>query len=181
MPRAAPRTDPATRRKMELGQAVTNLGLPLRMTEKTRRQRRNRSHNNPLRCPGGWGTASAFLFHWITEATMGAVLGDVLGFAAAVAISPLPIIAIILILATPRGRLNGVLFTVGWILGLSALGAVMLAIASPQVPLPTITRPPGWELSSSRWACSSSSSAPGCGTGAREIPRKHGCRNGWAR
>ena len=62
---------------------------------------------------------------------MGAVLGDVLGFAAAVAVSPLPIIAIILILATPRGRLNGVLFTVGWILGLSALGAVMLAIASP--------------------------------------------------
>lgn len=42
---------------------------------------------------------------------MGKVLGDVLGFAAAVAISPLPIIAIILILATPRGRLNGLLFT----------------------------------------------------------------------
>ncbi|WP_406493693.1 GAP family protein [Streptomyces sp. NBC_00846] len=62
---------------------------------------------------------------------MGAVLGDVMGFAAAVAVSPLPIIAVILILATPRGRLNGVLFTVGWILGLSALGAVMLAVASP--------------------------------------------------
>ncbi|MFJ7146917.1 GAP family protein [Streptomyces sp. NPDC100445] len=62
---------------------------------------------------------------------MGKVLGDVLGLAAAVAISPLPIIALILILATPRGRLNGTLFTVGWVLGLSALGAVMLAIASP--------------------------------------------------
>jgi 4-amino-4-deoxy-L-arabinose transferase-like glycosyltransferase len=62
---------------------------------------------------------------------MGKVLGDVLGLAAGVAISPLPIIAIILILATPRGRLNGPLFTTGWILGLSALGAVMLAIASP--------------------------------------------------
>ncbi|MEV7939908.1 GAP family protein [Kitasatospora sp. NPDC088264] len=62
---------------------------------------------------------------------MGKVLGDVLGLAAGVAISPLPIIAIILILATPRGRLNGVLFAVGWILGLSALGAVMLAVASP--------------------------------------------------
>ncbi|MCT9105850.1 GAP family protein [Streptomyces mirabilis] len=62
---------------------------------------------------------------------MGKVLGDVLGLAAGVAISPLPIIAIILILATPRGRLNGPLFTLGWILGLSALGAVMLAIASP--------------------------------------------------
>ncbi|MER6370387.1 GAP family protein [Streptomyces mirabilis] len=62
---------------------------------------------------------------------MGKVVGDVLGLAAGVAISPLPIIAIILILATPRGRLNGPLFTIGWILGLSALGAVMLAIASP--------------------------------------------------
>ena len=50
---------------------------------------------------------------------MGKVVGDVLGLAAGVAISPLPIIAIILILATPRGRLNGPLFTIGWILGLS--------------------------------------------------------------
>ncbi|MGW8882467.1 GAP family protein, partial [Streptomyces mirabilis] len=62
---------------------------------------------------------------------MGTVLGDVLGFAAGVAVSPLPIIAIILVLATPRGRLNGPLFTVGWILGLTALGTVMLVIASP--------------------------------------------------
>ncbi|MEU6479162.1 GAP family protein [Streptomyces sp. NPDC047017] len=62
---------------------------------------------------------------------MGKVLGDVLGLAAGVAISPLPIIAVILVLATPRGRLNGVLFTVGWLLGLAVLGAVMLAIASP--------------------------------------------------
>ncbi|WP_327259352.1 MULTISPECIES: GAP family protein [unclassified Streptomyces] len=62
---------------------------------------------------------------------MGAVLGDVLGFAAAVAVSPLPIIAIILILATPRGRLNGILFTVDWTRGLSALGAVIPAVASP--------------------------------------------------
>ncbi|MGW7369548.1 GAP family protein [Streptomyces sp. NPDC054841] len=60
---------------------------------------------------------------------MGKVLGDVLGFAAAVAISPLPIIAMILVLATPRGRLNGLLFAAGWILGLSALGGVTLAVA----------------------------------------------------
>ncbi|MFE7779035.1 GAP family protein [Streptomyces sp. NPDC057445] len=62
---------------------------------------------------------------------MGEVLGDVLGLAAAVAISPLPIIAMILVLATPRGRLNGSLFAGGWILGLSALGAVTLALAGP--------------------------------------------------
>jgi hypothetical protein len=59
---------------------------------------------------------------------MGKALGDVLGLAAGVAISPLPIIAIILILATPRGRLNGLLFTLGWVVGLAALGGIMLAI-----------------------------------------------------
>ncbi|MFH8386116.1 GAP family protein [Kitasatospora sp. NPDC018058] len=59
---------------------------------------------------------------------MGKVLGDVLGFAAAVAVSPLPIIAIILILATPRGRLNGLLFTAGWVVGLAGLAGVMLAV-----------------------------------------------------
>ncbi|MFJ9583064.1 GAP family protein [Streptomyces acidicola] len=59
---------------------------------------------------------------------MGHAVGDVLGLAAGVAASPLPIVAIILILATPRGRFNGLLFALGWILGLAALGAIMLAV-----------------------------------------------------
>ncbi|ACZ87301.1 GAP family protein [Streptosporangium roseum] len=59
---------------------------------------------------------------------MGQALGDVLGLAAGVAVSPLPIVAIILVLATPQGRLNGLLFTLGWLAGLSALGGIMLAI-----------------------------------------------------
>ncbi|TSB22235.1 GAP family protein [Streptomyces sp. NBC_01525] len=59
---------------------------------------------------------------------MGHAVGDVLGLAAGVAVSPLPIVAIILILATPRGRLNGPLFVLGWVLGLAALGAIMLAV-----------------------------------------------------
>ncbi|MFD8421914.1 GAP family protein [Streptomyces sp. NPDC059668] len=66
------------------------------------------------------------------EAAMGQVLGDILGFAAAVAVSPLPIIAIILVLATPRGRLNGPLFAAGWVVGLCAVGGVVLAIAGPE-------------------------------------------------
>ncbi len=59
---------------------------------------------------------------------MGNVLGDVLGLAAGVAVSPLPIIAIIIVLATPHGRMNGLVFATGWVVGLSALGAVMLVI-----------------------------------------------------
>jgi len=62
---------------------------------------------------------------------MGHAVGDVLGLAAAVAVSPLAIIAIILILATPRGRRNGLLFALGWLAGLSGLGAIMLVIGGP--------------------------------------------------
>jgi Sap, sulfolipid-1-addressing protein len=66
------------------------------------------------------------------EAAMGQALGDVLGLAAGVAISPLPIVAIILALATPQGRLNGLLFALGWVAGLSALGGIMLAIGGAE-------------------------------------------------
>jgi Sap, sulfolipid-1-addressing protein len=37
----------------------------------------------------------------------------------------------ILVLATPRGRANGLLFGLGWVLGLAVLGAVVLALAGP--------------------------------------------------
>jgi threonine/homoserine/homoserine lactone efflux protein len=62
---------------------------------------------------------------------MGAAIGDVLGLAAGVAVSPLPIVAMILVLATPRGRVNGIMFDLGWVLGLAVLGAVVLALAGP--------------------------------------------------
>jgi hypothetical protein len=62
---------------------------------------------------------------------MGAAIGDVLGLAAGVAVSPLPIVAMILVLATPMGRANGSLFGLGWLAGLSILGAVVLLLAGP--------------------------------------------------
>jgi threonine/homoserine/homoserine lactone efflux protein len=62
---------------------------------------------------------------------MGAAIGDVLGLAAGVAVSPLPIVAMILVLATPRGRANGSLFGIGWLAGLSILGTVVLLLAGP--------------------------------------------------
>ena len=62
---------------------------------------------------------------------MGAAIGDILGLAAGVAVSPLPIVAMILMLATPTGRANGSLFAVGWLAGLSVLGAVVLLLAGP--------------------------------------------------
>jgi hypothetical protein len=62
---------------------------------------------------------------------MGAAIGNILGLAAGVAVSPLPIVAMILMLATPRGRANGSLFGLGWLAGLSILGTVVLLLAGP--------------------------------------------------
>lgn len=60
---------------------------------------------------------------------MGNAIGDMLPAAVGVAISPLPIIAVVLILATPGGRLNGPAFLVGSILGMAAVGTAVLLIA----------------------------------------------------
>jgi Sap, sulfolipid-1-addressing protein len=62
---------------------------------------------------------------------MGQAIGDVLGLAAGVAVSPLPIVAIILMLVTADGGRNGALFAVGWLAGLTVLGTVVLLLASP--------------------------------------------------
>jgi hypothetical protein len=57
-------------------------------------------------------------------------IGQVLPLAVAVAISPLPIVAVVLMLVTPRARTNGPAFVAGWIGGLAVLGGILLAIAS---------------------------------------------------
>jgi threonine/homoserine/homoserine lactone efflux protein len=61
---------------------------------------------------------------------MGQAIGQVLSFGVGVAISPVPIIAVVLMLATPRGRANGPAFLVGWVVGLALAGTVVLLVAS---------------------------------------------------
>jgi threonine/homoserine/homoserine lactone efflux protein len=61
---------------------------------------------------------------------MGQAIGQILAFAVGVAISPLPIIGVVLILATPRARANGPAFLLGWVLGLAILGTVVLLVSS---------------------------------------------------
>ena len=61
---------------------------------------------------------------------MGEAIGQVLSFGIGVALSPIPIIAVVLMLATPRGGANGPAFLLGWIVGLSAAGTVILLISS---------------------------------------------------
>jgi hypothetical protein len=60
---------------------------------------------------------------------MGPVIGDFLPAAIGVAISPIPIIAVILMLFTARARSNGPAFLVGWVLALFAVGGIGIFIA----------------------------------------------------
>ena len=61
---------------------------------------------------------------------MGQAIGQVLSFAVGVALSPVPIIAVVLMLTTPKGRVNGPAFLGGWILGIAVLGTIVLVVAS---------------------------------------------------
>jgi len=48
-----------------------------------------------------------------------------------IALSPIPIIAVVLMLTTPRARSNGPAFVGGWLLGLAIVGVIVLAIIGP--------------------------------------------------
>ena len=60
---------------------------------------------------------------------MGDAIGQVLPLAVGVALSPVPIIAVVLMLVTPRARANGPAFVGGGLLGLGVVGAIVLALA----------------------------------------------------
>src|SRR3974390_2833373 len=60
---------------------------------------------------------------------MGRAIGDYLPLAVALAINPLPIIALVVILNTPRAGINGVSFVLGWFVALGVVGTIMLVIA----------------------------------------------------
>jgi threonine/homoserine/homoserine lactone efflux protein len=60
---------------------------------------------------------------------MGQAIGQSLTIAVGVAVSPLPIVGVVLMLVTERGRLNGPAFIVGWWVGLAIVGAIVLSIA----------------------------------------------------
>jgi hypothetical protein len=61
---------------------------------------------------------------------MGEAIGDFLPAAVGVAISPLPIVAVVLMLAAARGRATGPAFLVGWLVGVAGVGVVVLVLAS---------------------------------------------------
>ena len=60
---------------------------------------------------------------------MAEAIGQILTLGVGVALSPIPIIAVVLMLGTPRGRANGPAFVLGWVIGLAVVGAIVLAVA----------------------------------------------------
>jgi threonine/homoserine/homoserine lactone efflux protein len=62
--------------------------------------------------------------------TMGTVIGEMLPLALGVAISPIPIIAAILMLLSPKARVTSVGFLLGWVVGIVAAVAVFTLLSS---------------------------------------------------
>lgn len=60
---------------------------------------------------------------------MGQALGNVLPLAVAVAIFPVPIIAVVLVLGSPRGTAKGLTFALAWLVGLGTVGTAVLLFA----------------------------------------------------
>ncbi|WP_062203066.1 GAP family protein [Demequina salsinemoris] len=61
---------------------------------------------------------------------MGAVVGAVLPLALGIAISPIPIIAAILMLLSPRARVTSVGFLIGWVAGIVVAVTLFTALSS---------------------------------------------------
>jgi len=62
---------------------------------------------------------------------MGEAIGQLLPFAVGVAISPMPIVAMVLMLITPKAKANGFAFLIGWLIGVAVAGAIALALIGP--------------------------------------------------
>jgi hypothetical protein len=60
------------------------------------------------------------------------VIGDILPQAVAMAVSIAPILAVVLILGTPKAGSNGPIFLLGWFIGTLALGIVIVLLGSGQ-------------------------------------------------
>jgi Kef-type K+ transport system membrane component KefB len=62
---------------------------------------------------------------------MGEAIGRSLPLAIGVALSPVSIIAVVVLLTSSRARSLGPVFVLGWLLGLVVVGAIVLAVVGP--------------------------------------------------
>lgn len=62
---------------------------------------------------------------------MGEVIGQLLPTAVGVALSPLPIVGVILMLLSAKARINGPAFLIGWLAGLAIVVGLIVAFVDP--------------------------------------------------
>lgn len=65
---------------------------------------------------------------WNDAAVLGEAIGGLLPAAVAVALSPIPIVGVVLVLGTPRARTAGTAFALGWVCGLAALSTLVVVV-----------------------------------------------------
>ncbi|MGX1270803.1 GAP family protein [Streptomyces phaeoluteigriseus] len=75
---------------------------------------------------------------------MGDAIGQMLPSAVGITISPVPLIAVILMLATPKGRATGIAFTVGWALSLAVAVTAVLLLGSQGSSAGSSGAPAAW-------------------------------------
>ncbi|MEM9034361.1 MAG: GAP family protein [Actinomycetota bacterium] len=75
---------------------------------------------------------------------MGEAIGGVLGYAIGVAVSPVPIAAVILMLFSRRARSNSTSFLAGWIFGIAVASSIVLVIPGLEADDRTPSDGTGW-------------------------------------
>jgi hypothetical protein len=60
---------------------------------------------------------------------MGKAIGGSLPLAVGIALSPIPVIAVVLMLTSRKAKVNGPVFVLGWLIGLGIVGAIVLSLA----------------------------------------------------
>ncbi|MGW0645867.1 GAP family protein [Streptomyces badius] len=76
---------------------------------------------------------------------MGDAIGQVLTSAVGIALSPVPLIALVLMLTTPRGRANGAAFALAWAASLGTVVAIVL-VSTPGKSASSGETPAAWVL-----------------------------------
>ena len=75
---------------------------------------------------------------------MGDAIGDTLGYAVGIAVSPIPIAAVILMLFSGRARINSVSFMVAWVAGIALVTTVVVLIPGLEADNSEPSNTTGW-------------------------------------
>lgn len=75
---------------------------------------------------------------------MGEAIGGVIGYAIGIAVSPVPIAAVILMMFSARARVNSVSFMLAWVIGIATVVTVVLLIPGLESDDSTPSDTTGW-------------------------------------